>query len=108
MGDFRSPRPTGDFGSSLKFVSCHTVALDDSVSERRECVGSQATSSERTISDARKRCRAKAQSFHNAKPRNQMLQLAAEYERKAARVEHAEARLRRTGCCGDDVPLAPK
>jgi hypothetical protein len=53
-------------------------------------------------------CRAKAQSFRNVKPRDQMLQLAAEHERKAARAEHAEACLRRTGYYSDDVPLAPK
>ena len=32
-------------------------------------------------------CRVKAQSFRNARPRTQMLQLAAEYERKAFQAE---------------------
>ena len=33
------------------------------------------------------KCRVKARSFRNAKPRTQMLQLAAEYERKASQAE---------------------
>ena len=52
-------------------------------------------------------CRAKAQSFFSEKPRNQMLQLAAEYERKAIRAEHAEAWLRKTSY-DEDAPLVPK
>ena len=39
-------------------------------------------------------CRAKAQSFRNEKPRTQMFQLAADYERKANLAEALEASLR--------------
>lgn len=40
-------------------------------------------------------CRAKARSFRNERPRTQMFQLAADYERKAIRAEALEATLRR-------------
>ena len=40
-------------------------------------------------------CRAKARSFRNEKPRTQMFQLAADYERKAKRAESLEVSLRR-------------
>jgi hypothetical protein len=40
-------------------------------------------------------CRATASSFRNVKPRTQMTQLAADYERKAIRAEALEAELRR-------------
>jgi hypothetical protein len=39
-------------------------------------------------------CRSKAQSFRNVKPRTQMLQLAADYERKANLAEALETSLR--------------
>jgi hypothetical protein len=39
-------------------------------------------------------CRSKAQSFRNVKPRTQMLQLAADYERKANLAEDLETSLR--------------
>ena len=50
-------------------------------------------------------CRTKAQSFRSAKPRNHMLDLAAEYERKAARAKRAEAWLARISY--DDATLIP-
>lgn len=39
-------------------------------------------------------CRSKAQSFRNVKPRTQMFQLAADYERKANLAEALETSLR--------------
>jgi hypothetical protein len=39
-------------------------------------------------------CRSKAQSFRNVKPRTQMFQLAADYERKANLAETLETSLR--------------
>ena len=39
-------------------------------------------------------CRSKAQAFRNVKPRKQMLQLAADYERKANLAEVLEISLR--------------
>jgi len=40
------------------------------------------------------KCRSKAQSFRNVKPRTQMFQLAADYERKANLAEALETSLR--------------
>ena len=51
-------------------------------------------------------CRAKARSFHNEKPRTQMFQLAADYERKAIRAEALEAALRRLK--DQDASLIPE
>ena len=51
-------------------------------------------------------CRAKARSFRNEKPRTQMFQLAADYERKAIRAETLEAALRRLK--DQDASLIPE
>lgn len=51
-------------------------------------------------------CRSKARSFRNDKPRIQMFQLAADYERKAKAAEALEESLRHRYTV--DVPLAPK
>ena len=45
-------------------------------------------------------CRAKAKSFRNEKPRTQMFQLAADYERKAKIAEELERRI--------EAPLVPE
>ena len=51
-------------------------------------------------------CRSKARSFRNEKPRIQMFQLAADYERKAKAAEALETALRER--YDVDAPLAPK
>lgn len=50
-------------------------------------------------------CRSKSRSFRNEKPRTQMFQLAADYERKARLAEAWEARFRIPD--DSDTPLAP-
>ena len=51
-------------------------------------------------------CRSKARSFRNEKPRTQMFQLAADYERKANLAESLEASLRTQYDL--DAPLIPE
>lgn len=51
-------------------------------------------------------CRASARSLRNVKPRTQMFQLAADYERKARRAEALEAELR--GLKDPDASLIPE
>jgi len=51
-------------------------------------------------------CRSKARSFHNEKPRTQMYQLAADYERKANLAEALEASLQSQ--YDQDAPLVPE
>ena len=51
-------------------------------------------------------CRSRARSFRNDKPRIQMFQLAADYERQARVAEALETALRDR--YGLDTPLAPK
>ena len=50
-------------------------------------------------------CRLKARSFRNEKPRTQMLQLAADYERKAKAADALEASLQKR--YDVDAPLVP-
>ena len=63
------------------------------------------TLSERCRSLAQE-CRAKARSFRNEKPRTQMFQLAASYERKANLAEALETSLRTQN--DQDAPLVPE
>jgi len=51
-------------------------------------------------------CRLKARSFRNEKPRTQMFQLAADYERKANLAETLEASLQSQ--YDQDAPLIPE
>jgi len=51
-------------------------------------------------------CRSKARAFQNEKPRAQMFQLAADYERKANLAEALEISLRTQP--DQDVPLMPE
>ena len=51
-------------------------------------------------------CRLKARSFRNEKPRNQMFQLAADYEHKAVLAEALEASLQSR--YDQDAPLVPE
>ena len=50
-------------------------------------------------------CRSQARSFRNEKPRTQMLQLAADYERKAKLADALEASLQKR--YDVDAPLVP-